>query len=171
MHQALRDDLGLAQCLEGLGDICAAQGQVAAAARLFAAAGARRQALGAPVPPAERARYDGSMALVRAGLGPAAFTTESDAGCTMTIEALVAVSALVTPRRLPRPTPVAPARLTPREVEILHLVAQGLTNKAIAARLVISPRTVYTHLTSIYGKLGVASRSAATRFAVEHHLA
>ena len=75
------------------------------------------------------------------------------------------------PRRRQRPTPVSPAGLTPRELEILHLVAQGLTNKAIAARLVISPRTVYTHLTSIYGKLGVASRSAATRFAVEHHLA
>jgi DNA-binding NarL/FixJ family response regulator len=55
-------------------------------------------------------------------------------------------------------------------VEVLRLVAEGLTNEQIAERLVISYRTVTTHLNSIYTKLGVNSRSAATRFAVEHHL-
>ena len=54
---------------------------------------------------------------------------------------------------------------------MLRLVAQGLTNEQVAEQLVISPRTVDTHLTSIYGKLGVSSRSAATRFALEHQLA
>jgi len=63
-----------------------------------------------------------------------------------------------------------PAGLTQREVEVLHLVAQGLTDGAVAERLFISPRTVSQHLRSIYGKLGVASRAAATRFAVEHDL-
>jgi DNA-binding NarL/FixJ family response regulator len=49
-------------------------------------------------------------------------------------------------------------------------VAEGLTNELIARQLVISYRTVTTHLHAIYTKLGVTSRAAATRFAVEHHL-
>ena len=53
---------------------------------------------------------------------------------------------------------------------MLCLVAEGLTNEHIAERLVISYRTVTTHLNSIYTKLSVNSRSAATRFAVEQHL-
>ncbi len=56
------------------------------------------------------------------------------------------------------------------EVEVLRLVAQGLTNEQVAEQLVISPRTVNTHLTSIFGKIGVSSRSAATRYAIEQHL-
>jgi predicted ATPase/DNA-binding CsgD family transcriptional regulator len=63
-----------------------------------------------------------------------------------------------------------PAGLTPREVEVLRLVAQGLTDREVAERLVLSPRTVSTHLTAIYGKLQVNTRSAATRFAVDHGL-
>ena len=66
--------------------------------------------------------------------------------------------------------PIYPAGLTTREVEVLRLVAQGLTDIQIADRLVISRRTVNTHLTSIYSKLGVESRATATRFAVEHQL-
>ena len=54
---------------------------------------------------------------------------------------------------------------------MLRVVAQGLTNEQVAQRLVISPRTVDTHLTSIYGKIRVSSRAAATRYAIEHHLA
>ncbi len=60
--------------------------------------------------------------------------------------------------------------LTRREVEVLRLVADGLSDVQIAEQLVISRRTVSTHLTAIYGKLGVNSRSAATRFALDHHL-
>jgi DNA-binding CsgD family transcriptional regulator len=63
-----------------------------------------------------------------------------------------------------------PARLTQRELEVLRLVAQGLTDAAVADQLYISPRTVSQHLQSIYGKLHVSSRAAATRFAVEHGL-
>jgi len=60
--------------------------------------------------------------------------------------------------------------LTAREVEVLRLVAQGLTEEQVAEQLVISPRTVNIHLKSIYGKIQVTSRSAATRYALEHHL-
>jgi DNA-binding CsgD family transcriptional regulator/tetratricopeptide (TPR) repeat protein len=65
-----------------------------------------------------------------------------------------------------------PARfgLTPRELDVLRLIAQGLTDAEVAERLFLSPRTVGSHLTSIYGKLDVSSRSAATRIAVEHGL-
>ena len=71
------------------------------------------------------------------------------------------------------PSSAAPehtAGLTPREVEVLGLVAAGMTNAQVAQRLFLSPRTVQRHLNSIYRKLGVSSRSAATRFALEHGL-
>jgi LuxR family transcriptional regulator, maltose regulon positive regulatory protein len=61
--------------------------------------------------------------------------------------------------------------LTAREVEVLRLLAAGLTDAQIAGQLVISPRTVNVHLTSIYRKMAVSSRAAATRYAIEHHLA
>ena len=61
--------------------------------------------------------------------------------------------------------------LTLREVEILRLVAAGMTNRQAAERLGLSIRTVDAHLRSIYAKLGIKSRSAATRYAVEHNLA
>jgi LuxR family transcriptional regulator, maltose regulon positive regulatory protein len=61
--------------------------------------------------------------------------------------------------------------LTAREVEVLRLLATGLTDAHIAGQLVISPRTVNVHLTSIYRKIAVSSRAAATRYALEHHLA
>ena len=66
--------------------------------------------------------------------------------------------------------PEHPAGLTSREVEVLRLVATGMTNAQVAQRLFVSPRTVHRHLNSIYHKLGVGSRSAATRFAMEHGL-
>ncbi len=66
--------------------------------------------------------------------------------------------------------PTYPDGLTTREGEVLHLLAQGLTDAQIAEQLIISPRTVNTHLTAIYGKIQVSSRSAATRYAIEHHV-
>ena len=60
--------------------------------------------------------------------------------------------------------------LTAREVEILRLVTRGLTNRQLAEELGVSTRTVDAHLRSVYAKLGVKSRSAATRYAVEHQL-
>jgi DNA-binding NarL/FixJ family response regulator len=55
-------------------------------------------------------------------------------------------------------------------VEVLRLLAQGLTDAQIAAQLIISPRTVNTHLKAIYGKMQVSSRVAATRYAIDQHL-
>jgi DNA-binding NarL/FixJ family response regulator len=68
------------------------------------------------------------------------------------------------------PAPNRADGLTTREVEILRLVTSGLTNRELAEELGVSTRTIDAHLRSVYAKLGVKSRSAATRYAVEHHL-
>jgi DNA-binding CsgD family transcriptional regulator len=70
----------------------------------------------------------------------------------------------------PSAAPVYPAGLSAREVDVLQLVAQGLTNGQVAERLYLSPRTVEQHLRSIYNKLGVSTRAAATAFAYEHRI-
>lgn len=64
-----------------------------------------------------------------------------------------------------------PGGLTPREAEVLRLVAGGATNREIAATLVISEKTVARHLNNMFTKLGVSSRTAATAYAYEHGLA
>jgi DNA-binding CsgD family transcriptional regulator len=64
----------------------------------------------------------------------------------------------------------APHGLTPRELQVLRLVAAGETNKAIAAELVLSQRTVDRHVSNIFAKLGVSSRAAATAYAYEHRV-
>lgn len=82
---------------------------------------------------------------------------------------LAAVPAPAGSGSLAHPFPV-PGGLSGREVEVLRLVADGLTNSQIAERLFLSPKTVSSHLVSIFDKLGVTSRARATRFAIEHHL-
>jgi DNA-binding CsgD family transcriptional regulator len=71
---------------------------------------------------------------------------------------------------LARATPREAHGLTERELEVLRLVAAGETNKAIAAELVLSERTVDRHVSNIFAKLGVSSRAAATAHAYEHGL-
>jgi DNA-binding CsgD family transcriptional regulator len=68
------------------------------------------------------------------------------------------------------PAAVAPAGLTPRELKVLSLLATGMTNRAIAQHLTISEKTVARHLSNIFGKIGVSSRSAATAYAYQHDL-
>jgi DNA-binding NarL/FixJ family response regulator len=74
---------------------------------------------------------------------------------------------------LAEPDTVMPAgleHLTPRQIEVLRLVARGMTNNEIAETLFLSRRTVHAHLRSIFHKLGVGHRSAATRYAIQHGL-
>jgi DNA-binding NarL/FixJ family response regulator len=72
-----------------------------------------------------------------------------------------------TPRKL---LTTSPDGLSARELEVLRLIAQGLTDAQIAEQLVLSLHTIHAHLRTIYSKLGVTSRSAATRYAFEHQL-
>jgi DNA-binding NarL/FixJ family response regulator len=62
------------------------------------------------------------------------------------------------------------AGLTAREIDVLRLLARGCTNKDIAARLVISPKTVANHVEHIYTKIGASNRAAAAWFATQHGL-
>ncbi len=90
-------------------------------------------------------------------------------GAKLTLAHVAALAERLATR--PITPPAYPAGLSAREVEVLQLVAQGLTNPQVAERLFLSPRTVEQHLRSIYNKLGVNTRAAATHFAVTHGLA
>jgi HD-GYP domain-containing protein (c-di-GMP phosphodiesterase class II) len=81
------------------------------------------------------------------------------------VEAVLGAAGHRVPRRRE-----GPAGLTPREVEVLRLVARGLSNKEIAERLVISPKTVGNHVEHIYGKIGASTRAGAGLFAMRHGL-
>jgi DNA-binding NarL/FixJ family response regulator len=62
------------------------------------------------------------------------------------------------------------AGLTPRELDVLRLLAAGLSTRSIAAQLVIAPKTADAHIQHIYTKLGVSTRAAATMYAMQHDL-
>ena len=169
--------LNIVDCLEGLAVVVATQGEPAWAARLWGAAETLREAMGTPIPPVYRTEYEHSVTAARTQLGEKVFAEAWAEGRAMTPEQVLDVQ---TPETKPisessstpptKATPTYPAGLTSREVEVLRLVAQGLTDAQVAEQLVISPRTVNTHLTSIYNKLGVDSRTAASRFAIEQRL-
>jgi DNA-binding CsgD family transcriptional regulator len=125
--------------------------------------------------PYERALTLLAVAELRAATGDAdaarALLDEVRAICTPLGAAPALARADILTQRLGTPPSLSyPAGLSAREVEVLALVAQGLTNPQVADRLFLSPRTVNQHLRSIYNKLGVSSRAAATRFAIEHRL-
>jgi NarL family two-component system response regulator LiaR len=73
-------------------------------------------------------------------------------------------------QRARRPSPPG-HDLSPRELEVLRLLTGGLSNRAIAEKLTISPSTVDFHVSNILGKLGAATRTEAVAIAVQHHLA
>jgi DNA-binding CsgD family transcriptional regulator len=170
----------IASGLKGLGCVAAALGLSTWAALLWGTAEPLRESRSVAIPPAI---YERMVAVVCSQLGEAAFEEARARGRTMTPAQVLASPEAFAPRVQQQPQaapgpastppvdhPSYPASLTAREVEVLRLVAQGLTDIQVAERLVISPRTVNFHLTSIYSKLQVSSRSAATRYAIEQHL-
>ena len=80
---------------------------------------------------------------------------------------VLAVDALSLSRTSARRTPTP---LTPREIDVVRLVAEGKTNRAIAGELYLSEKTVDRHLSNVFTKLGISSRAAATAYAYEHAL-
>jgi len=171
----------IAPALEGLAAVVAAQGESTWAARLWGRAEAQRETIKTPLPPRYRADYEQAVALARSQLDEASFAVAWAEGRAMTLEHVFAARGPVTiPDPLLTAQPAAPPLeksvpsypdgLTAREVEVLRCVAKGWSDAQIAEQLVISPRTVNTHLTSIYGKIQVSSRSAATLYAIEHQL-
>jgi predicted ATPase/DNA-binding NarL/FixJ family response regulator len=135
----------------------------------------RRQWLSATA--RRQSNYDQMVKIARAQLGEQVFLAAWDEGKTMTIDQLldtqkrsVLFSTKLPQEEQPTNKPVATLPLTAREVEVLRLVARGLTSAQIAEQLVITTLTVNSHVRSIYNKLGITTRAAAARYAVEHQL-
>jgi DNA-binding CsgD family transcriptional regulator len=106
---------------------------------------------------------------LRAALGNETFAREIEVGYQLRLDDLLAIPHPPAPAQSAPPS--APGvSLTGREIEVLHLLAQDLSNPQIAEKLVVSRRTVDAHLRSIYDKLGVKSRDAAIRVAREQAL-
>lgn len=178
----LGDRQSLALCLEGLAGIAVANARPAAAVRLFATAAALRELIGAPLPPYYRDHYLHGQQLARAQLNQQELAAAWVAGYTMPLEQTIAArewagpSATSDANEPPNQVEHAPAQaaeqygLSQRELEVLRLVAQGLTDAEVADKLTLSPRTINAHLRSIYSKLQVSTRSAATRHAIDARL-
>jgi non-specific serine/threonine protein kinase len=164
------DPYRVAGAVEGSGLLAAARGDAARAARLLAAADAQFHRFGTPRRPAHQELFDRMVAEARHALGAERFTAVWDGGRALTLEA-AAAEARVT-RTATTESPAEDSHgLTAREVEVLRLLAAGLTDREIAARLFISRRTAATHVASILRKLEVPSRSAAAAYAARRGLA
>jgi DNA-binding NarL/FixJ family response regulator len=97
------------------------------------------------------------------------------AGGLTVFDARVQATLLAAATAQRRPEPAAPVQapddLTPREVEILAMIARGLTNPEIAAALYLSNHTIKTHISRIFAKTGSRDRAAAIGYANRHHIA
>jgi predicted ATPase/DNA-binding CsgD family transcriptional regulator/class 3 adenylate cyclase len=169
-HQALavRVEHGLrtfyVDSLEAIAGLAARAGDHEAAVRLIAACEAAREPIGYPRPAIDQPDHDATTAAVRAALGDAAFDEAWSHGRSLSLDDAVAYA---TRGRGARGRPSTGwASLTPVEKDVVRLVAAGLTNAQIGARLFISRATVKTHLVHVYAKLGINSRTElATRAA------
>jgi DNA-binding CsgD family transcriptional regulator len=152
--------------LECLAGVAADAGGECEAARLFGSAEAIRDRMGLVRFKIYDVGYESSVAMVRNALERDEFDRAWDEGAALsTSEAIAYALRGHTGRK--RPTS-GWTSLTPTELDIARLVAEGLTNRNVAARLFISPRTVQTHLTHIYAKLGVNSRVQLAQEAACH---
>ncbi len=136
------------------------------AARLFGAADAMRQRTGMVRYKVYDADYDASVAAVRAALGDSDFESAWAEGSALSTDEAIAYAQRGRGERK-RPTS-GWASLTPAERDVVRLVSEGLGNKDIGTRLFISPRTVQTHLTHVYTKLGLNSRVQLVQEAAHH---
>ncbi len=181
----LRESIGIARetgdqattayCLERFADLSSAGERFDRAARLFGAADALRQASSSSRSPADALNLETAIAGVRAELDESAWTRAWNEGRTMSLQQAVEYALSppepALPSPAPRPTADAQvASLTPREREIVGLIAQGLTNRQIAHRLVLSQRTVDTHGFNIMRKLGLRGRAQVAAWATQQGL-
>ena len=176
-----RDSLGPARecgdarviidALSGLATTAVSWDQHTRAARLFAAADRLRDAVGTPLLlKADRAAYERGIAAAREGLGEAEFAAAWSAGAALSVEGAIAEVAGMEPPGTAADGSTAPPGLTPREVDVLRLLAEGRSNRAIADALFLGVPTVKTHVVNILAKFGVGSRTAAVAHARRHGL-
>ncbi len=175
------DTGNIVACLEGIGGTAVALGDVAYAVRLWAAAeallGSSESAIYSYAP--DRAQHVHTIEKAQQLVSPERWQALWDEGLAFTREQAIAIARHVDPQSLlpnkkdeTGKTPVVAANgiLTPREVEVLQLIAQGQRNRSIAERLVISEKTVQNHVSNIFAKLGVEDRSHAIIWAMQHEL-
>jgi DNA-binding CsgD family transcriptional regulator len=157
----------VADTLECLARMAADEGSRSYAARLLAAADAMRQRMGHGRFPMYQAGYDAALSAVREALGDGDFDTAWSEGAGLSTEEAIAYAQRGRGERK-RPTS-GWASLTPAERDVVRLVSEGLGNNDIATRLFVSPRTVQSHLTHVYAKLGLTSRVQLVQEAAGHN--
>jgi predicted ATPase/DNA-binding CsgD family transcriptional regulator len=154
------DRMGMAMSVEVVAWAESEAGRSPEAARLLGAVQAALDSIGASLFGHLHEDHDRCLARTREALGDDAFRRAFEEGSAMRFDDAVA---LALGRRTPAPAAAAPegdeVRLTRRESEIAALVAEGLTNREIAERLVMAPRTAEGHVAHILGKLGFTSRA------------
>ena len=169
IHVQLGDRWRAASVLETIAGRCAGSAP-ADAARLLAASHRLRQALAAPVPPAERPAHDATLASAQAALGAAASARCWDEGLGLSLDAAVELARQAAGQLRPGAAAAAAGTrygLTGREVAVLRLIGEGLTNRQIGQRLFISTGTAAVHVSNILRKLEVTSRVQAATIAHE----
>lgn len=165
----LREPMQLADALLGLASLGAEHGQAATSARLLRAADALRDALGAPLPPRNDHVLQARLITLTAALGSERLAAERAASRAVPVADAVALARAIG-QRADSGTARTPYSLTPRERDVLHLIVAGKTDREIATTLFVSRRTVTTHISSIFSKLRVASRTEAATLAVRENL-
>lgn len=163
----------IAACLEGLAGVAGMQEKYAWAVSLWATADALREAVHIPIPFVDRADYERSVANARMHLGEHMFDELWSQGRTITPEQAISLQEqeVESPVAGVLPSGTHPAGLTEREVQVLRLVARGLTNSEIANELHLSEKTIAHHMTHIFNKTSSENRAAAVAFAFRHGLA
>jgi predicted ATPase/class 3 adenylate cyclase/DNA-binding CsgD family transcriptional regulator len=162
----LQAHLGISDTLECLAALAGDAGSHREAARVFAAAESIRQRMGAVRFKIYDADYQASVAALRDAMGEKDFDAAWAEGAALSTEEAIAYTQRGHGERK-RPAS-GWASLTPTERDIVRLVSEGLGNKDIATRLFVSPRTVQTHLTHVYDKLGLTSRVQLAQEAARH---
>ena len=162
----------VAACLGALGGLAQAEGDPARATRLLGAASALLESTGAAAfMPTDQPEYERDLAGVRATLDEGTFAALWAEGRALSLDAAVA-EALAPGAGATAVGDGAPAPfgLSPRELEVLRLVAQGKSNKEIGAALVISLNTVERHVKHVFEKTGAANRTEAAAYAHRYGL-
>jgi non-specific serine/threonine protein kinase len=156
----------------GLAGVAASRVWPVRAARLWGSAEGMSETYGTHLACAVRTLidYEGRLAAARLRLDDAAWSAAWEEGRGMSSEQAIEYALEQEAVSEPAATEAYPADLSVREVEVLRLVATGLTNAKVAGKLFLSSRTVEWYLSAIYRKLGLHSRTEAARFAVEHGL-
>ena len=171
----LGDRRGQGICLAGLATIAGQLERSELAARLFGASDALLAAAGVVMEAIDLAVSEPQRAAARARLGDDAFTAAREAGAALppsqALSEALAFAATVDPAAPEAPPPANTLGLSRREREVLRLLVEGRSNPEIADALYISHGTVRNHVTNIFTKLGVESRTAAATFALRHGLA